>query len=81
MTLIAANTSGVLEAASHLGPSRAGPGVANAGQLSLGEPAAESAMAGFSRTLGARVADLDDLVGRAAGVLAVYVVHFHRADA
>ena len=79
MTLIAASTSGVLEAASNLRPTGAARDVGRAGQPSLGEPGADSAMDSFSRALGARVADLDHLVDRAAAVLAVYSVNFDRA--
>jgi len=79
MTVIAANTSGVLDAASYLRPTGAGGDVGGAGQSSLGEPGADSAMDSFSRTLGTRVGEIDRLVGRAAEVLATYAANFDRA--
>jgi hypothetical protein len=81
VTLIAANTAGVLQAASNLHPTGAAASVGRAGHLPLGEPGAESAMDSFSRSLSARVAELDDLVDRGAAVLAAYVVNFDRAGA
>ncbi len=88
MVLIAANITGVLEAASTLRPAAVGGGIGAGGagrvaqfwrQAPLGEPGAEAAMSGFSGAMDARVAELDHLVDRAAAVLAVYAVNFDRA--
>ncbi len=79
MTLIAANVSNLMAAAGTLRTSGAGAGLSCIAVPSLGDGAADGALAGFSAAWSVRTAALDALVEAAGSVLAIYAVNFGRA--
>lgn len=79
MTVIAANTPAVLDAATRLRPTGAGDDIGGSGPSSLGDSGADSAVGSFHRTLSTRISDIDRLVGRASEALAIYVANFDKA--